>query len=93
VRIVDGMYCRICQDHQEREECERRLSAQLFTQRDDVCNTCVRRSQRSLHRTAMEGTVEEHEITTAGDADVYVFLNQHEGEITRFLEETVNRNG
>jgi hypothetical protein len=41
----------------------------------------------------MEGTVEEHEIPTSEtDADVHVFLNQHEGEITKILEEAVNRN-
>jgi hypothetical protein len=90
----DGTYCRICQDLKECVECGRRLSAQLYTQRDDMCNTCVRRSQRSLHRTAMEGTVEEHEIPTSEtDADVHVFLNQHEDEITRILEEAVNRHG
>jgi hypothetical protein len=67
----DGTYCRICQDLKECAECGRRLSAQLYTQRDDVCNTCVRRSQRSLHRTAMEGTVEEYEIPTSEtDADI-----------------------
>jgi hypothetical protein len=72
--------------------CRRRLSAQLYTQRDDVCNTCVRRRQRSLHRTAMEGTVEEHEIPKSEiDADVHVFLNQNqrESEIKRILEEAV----
>jgi hypothetical protein len=37
---------------------------------------------------AMEGTVEEQEIPTSEtDADVHAFLNQHEGEITRILEE------
>jgi hypothetical protein len=42
----------------------------------------------------MEGTVEEYEIPTSEtDADVHVFLNQHEGEIERILEETVNRHG
>jgi hypothetical protein len=40
----------------------------------------------------MEGTVEERD-TDVGNADVHVFLNQHEGEITRILEEAVNRHG
>jgi hypothetical protein len=57
-----------------------------------MCNTCVRRSQSSLHRTAMEGIMEEHEIPTS-ETDADVFLNQHESEITRILEEAVNRNG
>jgi hypothetical protein len=90
----DGTYCRICQDLKECGECGRRLSAQLYTQRDDVCNTCVRRSQRSLHRTAMEGTVEEYELPTSEtDADIHIFLNQNEDERTRILEEAVNRHG
>jgi hypothetical protein len=42
----------------------------------------------------MEGTVEEYEIPTSEtDADVHVFLNQSEDEITRILEEAVNRHG
>ena len=90
----DGTYCRVCQDLKECVECGRRLSDQLYTQRDDVCNTCVRRSQRLLHRTAMEGTVEEHEIPTSeNDVDIHVFLNQSEGEITRIPEESINRQG
>jgi hypothetical protein len=36
----------------------------------------------------------EYEIPTSEtDADVHVFLNQHEGEIERILEEAVNRHG
>jgi hypothetical protein len=42
----------------------------------------------------MEGTVEEYEILTSeNDADVHVFLNRDEDEITRILEEGVNRHG
>jgi hypothetical protein len=42
----------------------------------------------------MEGTVEEYEIPKSEtDADVHVFLSQNEDEITRILEETVNRHG
>jgi hypothetical protein len=32
----DGTYCRICQDLKECAEFGRRLSTQLYTQRDDV---------------------------------------------------------
>jgi hypothetical protein len=40
----------------------------------------------------MEGTVEEYEIPTfETDADVHIFLNQH--EITRILEEAINHHG
>jgi hypothetical protein len=75
-------------------ECGKRLSAQLYTQQDDVCSTCVRRSQRSLHRTAMEETVEKYELPTSKtDADVHIFLNQNGDEIMRILEEAVNRHG
>jgi hypothetical protein len=42
----------------------------------------------------MEKAVEKHEIPTSEtDADVHVFLDQHEDEITRILEEAVNRHG
>ena len=90
----DGTYCRICQDLKECHECKRRLSAQLYTERDDVCNTCVRRSQRAVHRTAMEGAVEEHEIPTSEtDVDIHVFLNRHEEDIRRLLEDAIDRHG
>ena len=47
-----------------------------------------------MHCTAMDGTVEEHEVPTSEtDADIHVFLEQHEDEITRILEEAVNRLG
>ena len=72
----DGTFCRICQELKECQECGRRLSTQLYTEQDDVCNACVRRNQRSLHRTAMEGTVEEHEIPTSEtDVDITAFIN------------------
>ena len=88
----DGTYCCICQNLTECQKCGRRLSAQLYTQRDDVCNTCVRRNQRSTHRTAMEGVVEEYDIPTSEtDVDLHVFIDQHEDDITRILDEAVNR--
>lgn len=90
----DGTYCRVCQDLKECQECGRRLSEHLYTQRDDICNTCVRRRQRSIHRTAMNGVVEEREIPTSEtDSDVNVFLQQHEDDITQILNEAVNRHG
>ncbi len=40
----------------------------------------------------MEGTVEEHELPTSEtDADLNVFLDQHEDDIMRIMEEAVNR--
>ena len=40
----------------------------------------------------MDGTVEEHDIATSGiDADINVFIDEHEDDITRILEEAVTR--
>ena len=45
-----------------------------------------------VHRTAMDGTVEEHDIATSGiDADINVFIDENEDNITRILEEAVTR--
>jgi hypothetical protein len=42
----------------------------------------------------MQGAVEEHELPTSEtDADVHAFFIQHEAEITRILEEAINRHG
>ena len=78
----------------ECQECGRRLSAQLYTEQDEVCNTCARKKQRSLHQTAMEDTVEEHVTPTSEtDVDIDAFINQHEDDITRTLEDVAERHG
>ena len=90
----DGTYCRLCQTLTECVECGRRLSALLYTQSNEVCNTCMRRRNRAVHRTALDGVVEEFEIPTSEtDVDINVFLEQREDEITRVLEEAINRHG
>ncbi len=78
----------------ECRDCGRRLSARLFTQQGDVCNTCARKHQHSRHRTALGGVVEEREIPTSeDDGDLRVFLDQNEDDIVQFLEEAINRHG
>jgi hypothetical protein len=90
----DGTYCRVCQALQECRDCGRRLSARLFTERNDVCNTCVRRHQRFRLRTALGGVVEEREIPVSeDDGDLRVFIDQNEDNIVQFLEEAINRHG
>jgi hypothetical protein len=90
----DGTYCRICQALQECRDCSRRLSARLFAERNDVCNTCVRRHQRSRHRAALGSVVEEQEIPVSeDDGDFRVFIDQNEENILQFLKEAVNRHG
>jgi hypothetical protein len=40
----------------------------------------------------MDGVVEEHEIPTSEtDADVHVFIDEHEDDIRRIVEEAVTR--
>jgi hypothetical protein len=87
-----GTYCRVCQALQEcRDYCGKRLSARLFTERKDVCNTYVRRHKRFRLRTALGGVVEEREIPVSeDDGDLRVFIDQNEDNSTQFLEEAIN---
>jgi hypothetical protein len=88
----EGDYCRICRDLRVCERCSRRLPQRLFTQRDSVCDTCVRKRQHPPVRTAVDNIVEEHEIPISDiDGDLHVFMDQREDVVTRILEEAVNR--
>ena len=88
----DGDYCRICCDLRVCVLCHRRLQTRLFSLRDTICDTCVRKSQSHTVRTALDGVVEEHEIRTSEfDADLHVYLNEHEDEIVHILQRAVNR--
>ena len=88
----NGDYCSICRDLRECEQCGRRLPPRLFTQRDSVCDTCIRKSQHANVRTAIGGVVEEHEIATADtDGDLHVYLDEHENEIVQILQQAVNQ--
>jgi hypothetical protein len=90
----DGTYCRVCQALKECRDCGRRLSARLFTQRNDVSNMYVKRHQRFRLRTALSGDVEERDIPISeDDGDLRVFLDQNEDNIEQFLEEAINRHG
>jgi hypothetical protein len=90
----DGTYCHVCQALQECRDCGRRLSARLFAERNEVCNTCMRRHQRSRHRTALGGVVEEREIPVSeDDRDLRIFIDQNEDNIVQFLDEAINRHG
>ena len=86
----DGDYCRICCDRRVCDLCHRRLEARLFTLRDTICDTCVRKNQHHSVRTALDGIVEEHEIQTSEfDVDLHVYLNEHEDEIVHILQQAV----
>jgi hypothetical protein len=88
----DGTYCTICRDLRECVRCSRRLPLRLFTQRDDVCDTCARKSQQPRVRTAVDRIVEEHEIPVADNAsDLHVFMDEHEDIVLRTVEDAVNR--
>ena len=88
----EGDLCRICRDLRQCAWCSRRLADRLFTQRDTVCDTCVRKSQQPRCRTAVEGIVEEHELPVSGmDGDLRVIMDEHEDVVTRIVEEAVNR--
>ena len=72
--------------------CHRRLQARLFTLRDEICDTCVRKSLSPTVRTALEGVVEEHEIRTSEpDGNLQVFMDENEHEIVRILQQAVNQ--
>lgn len=88
----DGTYCRLCYDLRECESCHRRLTPRLFTIRDSVCDTCVRKSQTV--RSALNGIVQEHEIPISGnDGDLHVFLDEHERNVVSILEQAINQHG
>jgi hypothetical protein len=88
----DGTYCTICRDLRECERCSRHLPPSLFTQRNDVCDTCARKSQQPRVRTAVDRIVEEHEIPVAdNDGDLHVFMDEHEDIVLRTLKDAVNR--
>jgi hypothetical protein len=88
----DGTYCTICRDLRECVRCSRRRPPRLFTQRDDVWDICVRKSQQPRVRTAVDRIVEEHEIPVADNAgDLHVFMDEHEDVVLRTVEDAVNR--
>jgi hypothetical protein len=88
----DGTYCTKCRDLRECVRCSRRLPSRLFTQRDDVCDTCARKCQQPRVRTAVDRIVEEHEIPVADNAgDLHVFLDEHEEVVMRMLVDAVKR--
>jgi hypothetical protein len=61
-------------------------------QRDNVCDTCARKSQQPRVRTAVDRIVEEHEIPVADNVgDLHVFLDEHEDVVLRTLVDAVNR--
>jgi hypothetical protein len=54
----------------------------------------LRKSQQPTIHTAFGRVVEEHEIATSEtDGDLHVFMDEHENQIVRMLEEAVNRHG
>jgi hypothetical protein len=90
--LCDGTYCTICRDLRECQRCSRRLPPRLFTQRDDVCDICARKSQQPRVRTAVDRIVEEHEIPVVDNAgDLHVSMDEHEDIVLRSLEDAVNR--
>lgn len=73
-------------------QCSRRLPQRRFTQRNDVCDTCLRKTQHPLVRTAVGRIVEEHDMPIAGnDGDLHVFMDEQEDTVMQLLEEAVNR--
>ena len=82
----------MCNDLCECQQCSRRLSQHLFTEQDSICDTCVRKNLHPSIRTAVDGVVEEHEIPTLeSDIDLHGFMDVHENEILRILEQAINQ--
>jgi hypothetical protein len=72
--------------------CSRRLPSRLFTQRDDVCDTCDRKSQQPRVRTAVDRIVEEHKIPFPNNAgDLNFFMDKHDNVVLRTLVDALNR--
>ena len=86
------IYCNICNNLTECQQCGRRLSPQLFEYQANICNACYRKRQRV--RSAMGGLVEEHEIPISGiHGDLHVFMAEHERDVLSILEEAMNLHG
>ena len=86
----EGNLCRICRDLGECRQFGRRLQQSLFTLSHDVCDACMRKRQSV--RTAVERVVEEREFATSElDVDLHVFLDEHEADVVRVLEDAVNQ--
>jgi hypothetical protein len=66
----------------------------LFTIRDTVCDTCVRKKEHPTIQRAVNGIVEEHEIPISGnDSDLHVFLGENERDVVSVLERAINQHG
>jgi hypothetical protein len=84
----------MCRDLRECERCIRRLALRLLTQRDDVCDTCARKSQQPSVKTVVDRIVEEHEIPVSDNAgDMRVLMDEHEDVVLRTLVDAVNDTG
>jgi hypothetical protein len=57
----------------------RRIAPRLFTQRDAVCDTCLRKISLSQHQMDMGHVVDEQQVPTSEtDSDLQVFMDQYE---------------
>ena len=62
----------------------------LFTQQEDICDSCLKRRQQATVWSAL-GNVEERELTTAEmECDLRAYLAEHENDIKQRLRQAIN---
>ncbi len=85
--------CVVCIKHPECTRCHRRLPAGLFATNPNICDTCLRKAQNCTTRTALDGVVIEHDLSTnEADIDVNSFLENHDGELRNLLQRALDAN-
>lgn len=75
--------------------CRRYLRREKFNNPDNLCDACHHKSIAATDaKYALDGNVEEHEITvTDADLDIPVLIRQNETAIRDLLDESIQRHG
>jgi hypothetical protein len=89
----EGSLCNICLERPECRRCRRRLSNDLFTSDPEICDACLRKIQKGASRSALDGTVTEHDLETSdNDIDLQAFLMNNNGELLSILQRALDAN-
>ena len=85
--------CIVCLLKPECRRCRRRLPNNLFARGSDVCETCVRKTQKGPSRSALDGAVTEYDLETSdSDVDLRSFLMNNNGELVNILQRALDTN-
>jgi hypothetical protein len=87
----EGVICSLCASRRRCARCPRHLPDTRFEDETvSICKACRKRRSYLPNRTAVSGTVREHEIVTAeNNHDLHIFLEVNGDEIRGLLEDAI----